>query len=117
MLNMFRTLIYPSSGACDFSIVSPQWACVLVSMCVGVSVWLGWGGISVAGFSFQMDVFFGIFPNKSVRNILSTVTICSNFGSLLYTVDTVFSVSVGLARLVAKLRFPFNVFTKINNTT
>jgi len=40
MLNMFRTLIYPSSGACDFSIVSPHWLCVLVSMCVGVSVWL-----------------------------------------------------------------------------
>ena len=40
MLNMFRTLIYPSSEACDFSIVSPQWSCVLVSMCVGVSVWL-----------------------------------------------------------------------------
>ena len=46
---MFRTLIYPSSGACDFSIVSPHWLCVLVSMCVGVSVWLGWGGIRVAG--------------------------------------------------------------------
>ena len=41
MLNMFRTLIHPSSGACDFSIVSPHWPCVLVSMCVGVSVWLG----------------------------------------------------------------------------
>jgi len=40
MLNMFRTLIHPSSGACDFSIVSPHWSCVLVSMCVGVSVWL-----------------------------------------------------------------------------
>ena len=40
MLNMFRTLIHPSSGACDFSIVSPQWLCVLVSMCVGISVWL-----------------------------------------------------------------------------
>ena len=39
MLNMFRTIIYPSSGACDFSIVSPHWLCVLVSMCVGVSVW------------------------------------------------------------------------------
>ena len=38
MLNMFRTLIHPSSGACDFSIVSPHWSCVLVSMCVGVSV-------------------------------------------------------------------------------
>jgi hypothetical protein len=49
MLNMFRTLILPSSAASDFSIVSPHWSCVLVSMCVGVSVWLGWGGIRVAG--------------------------------------------------------------------
>jgi len=40
MLNMFRTLIHPSSGACDFSIESPHWSCVLASMCVGVSVWL-----------------------------------------------------------------------------
>jgi len=51
MLNMSRTLIHPSSGACDFSIVSPHWLCVLVSMCVGVSVWLGWSGIRVAGCS------------------------------------------------------------------
>jgi len=49
MLNMFRTLILPSSGACHFSIVSLHWSCVLVSMCVGVSVWLDWGGIRVAG--------------------------------------------------------------------
>jgi len=40
MLYKFRTLIYPSSGACDFSIVLPHLLCVLVSMCVGVSVWL-----------------------------------------------------------------------------
>ena len=40
MLNMFRTLIHPSSRACDFPIVSPHWFSVLVSMCVGVSVWL-----------------------------------------------------------------------------
>ena len=39
ILNMFRTLIHPSSGACDFSIESPHWSCVLVSMCVGVCVW------------------------------------------------------------------------------
>ena len=49
MLNMFRTLIHPSSGAYDFSFVSPHWSCVLVSICVGVSVWLGWGGIRVVG--------------------------------------------------------------------
>ena len=29
MLNMFRALIHPSSGACDFSIESPHWSCVL----------------------------------------------------------------------------------------
>jgi len=34
MLNMFRTLIHPSSGACDFSIESPHWSCFLVSMFV-----------------------------------------------------------------------------------
>jgi len=38
MLNMFRTLINPSSGACDFPVLSPHGLCVLVSMCVGVSV-------------------------------------------------------------------------------
>ena len=32
VLNMFRTLIHPSSGTCDFSIVSPHWLCVIVSM-------------------------------------------------------------------------------------
>ena len=48
MLNMFRTLIHPSSGACDFPIVSPHWLCVLVSMCVEFSVWLGWSGIRIA---------------------------------------------------------------------
>ena len=51
MLNMFRTLIHPTSGACDFSIVSPHWPCVPVSICDGVSVWLDWGGIRVAGWS------------------------------------------------------------------
>ena len=54
MLNMFRTLIHPSSGACDFSVVSPHWSCVLVSMCVGFLVWLGWSGIRVAGWSTRI---------------------------------------------------------------
>jgi len=38
--HIFRTSIHPIPGACDFSIVSPHWSCVLVSMCVGVSVGL-----------------------------------------------------------------------------
>ena len=40
VLNMFRMLVHSSSGA---------WDCVWVycsgSMCVGVTVWFGWGGV------------------------------------------------------------------------
>ena len=39
--NMFRTLIYSSSGGYDYSVELPHWSCVLGSMCVGVSVWIG----------------------------------------------------------------------------
>ena len=27
VLNMLRTLIYPSSGACDYSVELPHWSC------------------------------------------------------------------------------------------
>jgi len=68
-LFLFRTLILPSSGACDFSIVSPHWLSVRVSMCVGVSVWLvGWGGIRVAGFSLQ----HGYHPNPATPKLQHT---------------------------------------------
>jgi len=46
MLNMFWTLIHPSSGACDFSVVSPHWLRVRNTSCIGVSVWLV-GAVSV----------------------------------------------------------------------
>jgi len=73
MLNMFRALIRPSSGACDYFVVSPHWLrvlvlhwlCVLVLMCVGVSVWLLWGGIRVAGFSLQ----HGYHPNATTPKL------------------------------------------------
>ena len=75
MLNMFRTLIHPSSEACDFSILSPHWLFVLVSMRVGVSVWLV-GVVSV----WQAEAKCGNTTKKSqapndgcinVRNMLS----------------------------------------------
>jgi len=46
-LNIFRKLIYPSSGAYDYSVELAHWSCVVGSMCVGVSVWLGWRCIRV----------------------------------------------------------------------
>jgi len=46
---MFRTLIYPSSEAFDYSVELHISCIVLGSMCVGDSVWLDWSGIRVAG--------------------------------------------------------------------
>jgi len=66
MLNMFRALIYPSPGACDFSIVSPHWLCVLVSMCVGVSVWLV-GVVSV--WQAEVGLLFVNYHNDARSNI------------------------------------------------
>jgi len=89
MLNMFRTLIHPLSGACDFSIVSPHWSCVLVSMCVGVSVWMGWGGNHVAGWS-RLNMFRTLihpssgacdFPIVSPHLVVcSCFDVCWSFG-------------------------------------
>ena len=47
LLNMFRTLIYPSSGACDLFDELFHGLYSSGSMCVGVTlfVWLGWCGI------------------------------------------------------------------------
>ena len=58
MLKIFRTLICSSSGACGFAVELQHWSIVLGSMCVGVSVWLGWSGIRVAGFSLQHGYIF-----------------------------------------------------------
>ena len=46
---MFRTLIYPSSGARDFAVELPHRLLCSGSLCVGDLVWLGLSGVSVAG--------------------------------------------------------------------
>ena len=45
LLNMFRMLIYPSSGACDLFVELFHWLYCSGSMCVGVTLWFGWGGV------------------------------------------------------------------------
>ena len=92
LLNMFQTLIHPSSGACDFSIVSPHWSCVLVSMCVGS---FGVAGIRVAGWS------------TTASNCTSTFICCcyySFFISLIYICFTTCN------RLLYKMTVVFWVF-------
>jgi len=48
-LNMFRTLIYPSSGTCDSAVRLPHCRFVLGSLCVGDLVRLSLSGVRVAG--------------------------------------------------------------------
>jgi len=45
MLNMFRVLIHPSSGACDFFVELFHGLYYSGSMCVGVTLRFGWGGV------------------------------------------------------------------------
>ena len=45
MLNMFRMLIHPSSGACDLFVELFHGLYCSVSMCVGVTLWFGCGGV------------------------------------------------------------------------
>jgi len=140
-LNMFRTLIYPSSGAYDYSVELPHWSycswfdvcwsfCVvglewypccrlqpsllmcstcfgheyihhqelatlllnyhigrifLGSMCVGVSVWLGWSIIRIAGFSLHFlcvqhvsDVNKSIIRSLRLFCWITTLVVCGN---------------------------------------
>jgi len=45
MLNMFRMLIHPSSGACDLFVDFCHGLYCSGSMRVGVTLWFGWGGV------------------------------------------------------------------------
>ena len=45
MLNLVRMLIHPSSGACDLFVVLFHGLYCTGSMCVGVTLWFGWGGL------------------------------------------------------------------------
>ena len=45
MLNMFRMLVHPFTVACDLFVELVHGLCCSGSMCVGVTVWFGWGGV------------------------------------------------------------------------
>ena len=45
LMFMFRMLIHPSSGACDLFVELFHGLYCSGSMCVGVTLWFGWGGV------------------------------------------------------------------------
>ena len=67
ILNMFRMLIHPSSGACDLFVELFHGMYCSGTMCVGVTLWFGWGGV-VSGCRLQQAHEDGC---TNIRNMLS----------------------------------------------
>jgi len=77
MLNMFRMLVHPPSGACDLFVELFHGLYCSGTMYVGVTMWFGWGGV-VSGCRLQPAS--GYHTDKSqapedgctnIRNMLS----------------------------------------------
>jgi len=49
MLNIFRMLVHPPSGACDLFVELFHGLYCLGSMYIVVTVWFGWGGVVSLG--------------------------------------------------------------------
>jgi len=55
VLKMFRMLIHSSSGACDLFDESFHGLYCSGSMCVGDTLWFGWGGVVWCGVVWYPD--------------------------------------------------------------
>ena len=66
MLNMFRMLVHPSSGACDLFAELFHVMYCSGSMCVGFTLWFGWGGVV-----WYPDAVWILHPDTNIRNMLS----------------------------------------------
>jgi hypothetical protein len=58
ILNVFRMLVHSSSGACDLFVELFHELYCSGTICVGVTVWFGWGGVvwyPYAGFSLHKE--------------------------------------------------------------
>ena len=85
MLNMFRMLVHPSSGVCDLFVELFHGLYCSGSMCVGVTVWFGWGGVvtlcrlknlSSRKKKDQLDVtcfFISLFNAQRVSNVSTSI--------------------------------------------
>jgi hypothetical protein len=51
MLNIFRMLVHPSSGSCDLFVELFHGLYCSGTICVGVTLWFGWGGVVSCGIS------------------------------------------------------------------
>jgi len=70
MLNKFRTLMYPSSGACDLFVELFHGLYCSGSMCVGVTLWYGcgvwWCGIRMQAEALVPQPAYGYHTTTSI---------------------------------------------------
>jgi len=73
MINMFRMLVHPSSEACDLFVDLYRGLYCSGSMCVGVTVWFGWGGVVSL---CRLQQCFSLHKDEdgltNIRNMLSS---------------------------------------------
>ena len=63
LLNMFRMLVHSSSGACDC-----VWVYFSGSMCVGVTVWFGWGDVvTLCRLGHYCVLDLNCYRNRAIR--------------------------------------------------
>jgi len=73
MLNMFRMLIHPSSGSCDLFVELFHGLYCSGSMCVGVTLWFGWGGVvSVCKLKQCFSLHTDTTPPQPNHNVTQT---------------------------------------------
>ena len=73
MLNMFRMLIHPSSGACNLFFELVHGLYCSGTVCVGVTLWFGWGGV-VSGCRLRQQCFFiSLFHAQRVSDVKTSI--------------------------------------------
>jgi len=73
LLNMFRMLIYPSSGVCDLFVELFHGLYCSGSMCVGVTLWFVWGGVvSVCRLWHCLSLHTDTTPPQTNHNVTPT---------------------------------------------
>ena len=83
MLNMFRMLIHPSSGACDLFDDLFHGLYCSGSMCVGVTLWFGWGGV-VSGCRLKHCIRIPRHPIQPMKYCRTTATYFPHLVYFLY---------------------------------
>jgi hypothetical protein len=73
MFNMFRMLVYPSSGACDLFVELFHGLYRSGSLCVGVTVWFGWVGVvSLCRLKLCFSLHKDTTPPQPNHNVTAT---------------------------------------------